>query len=244
MSVFASDDFEGRETGTEGQRKAAKYLTDYYSSLGFNPIEQPVPLVNKQILGGSITVGKEEHKLIDDFVLYPGIQINELTNTPMIFAGFGIKQGLTNDYSDINVEGKMVVVLDGAPKELEGSDWDNNLNLKRDLASEMGALGLVVLMKKENYKSFKGRMKFHLLRKTTHINNNKAGQGTTIPTFFLSENKADKWLSKARGLKTPSKCRDIANNTGVCPTGNLKTKWSHKIDKLHEEYNASNILAF
>ena len=240
LSVFASDEFEGRETGTRGQRKAAAYLTNYYSSLGFHPTEQDVPLVNNQILKGSVTIDKKELKLIDDFVLFPGIQTHELLDIPMVFAGYGISQGTYNNYENINVEGKVVVVLGGTPPKLAGGEWDNNLNLKRDLASEMGAVGLVVLMKKENYKSFKGRMKFYLLRKTTHINNKKTGEGTVIPTFFLSEKKADKWLSKARGLKTPSKCRLLV----VCPTGNLKTKWSHNIDKTHEEYNASNVLAF
>ena len=236
LSVFASDEFEGRETGTRGQRKAAAYLMEYYTSLGLSPFEQDVPLVDNQILGGSVTVGKKDYKLIDDFVLFPGIQTHELQNVPMVFAGFGIN----NDYKNINVEGKVVVVLNGTPPKLAGGEWDKNLNLKRELAHEMGAVGLVVLMKKEKYKSFKGRMKFRLLRKTTHINNNKTGEGTAIPTFFLSEKTADKWLSKARGLTTPSKCRLEV----VCPTGNLKTTWSHNIDKLHEEYNASNVLAF
>ena len=240
LSVFASDDFEGRETGTEGQRKAAKYLVEYYTSLGLNPTEQSVPLVNNQILEGSITVNKKELNLIDDFVLYPGIQAIEQQNIPMVFAGYGIAEGDNDDYKNIVAEGKVVVVLNGTPTELEGTEWDNNPNLKRDLASEMGAVGIVVLMKKENYKKFKSRMKLHLFRKTTHINNNKEGSGTVIPTFFLSENKADKWLTKSRGLQTPSKCRSAA----TCPTGNLKAKWSHKIEKLHEEYTASNILAF
>lgn len=33
LTVFSSDEFEGRETGTQGQKKAANYLKNYYSSL-------------------------------------------------------------------------------------------------------------------------------------------------------------------------------------------------------------------
>ncbi len=33
LTVFSSDEFEGRETGTEGQKKAANYLKNFYSSL-------------------------------------------------------------------------------------------------------------------------------------------------------------------------------------------------------------------
>jgi Zn-dependent M28 family amino/carboxypeptidase len=33
LYTFSSDEFEGRDTGMEGQKKAAQYLKDYYSSL-------------------------------------------------------------------------------------------------------------------------------------------------------------------------------------------------------------------
>ncbi|QSS97224.1 M28 family metallopeptidase [Psychroflexus sp. ALD_RP9] len=36
LTVFSSDDFGGRETGTEGQKKAANYLKDFYISLNIS----------------------------------------------------------------------------------------------------------------------------------------------------------------------------------------------------------------
>jgi Zn-dependent M28 family amino/carboxypeptidase len=36
LYIFASDEFEGRKTGEEGQKKAAKYLVDYYKSLNIS----------------------------------------------------------------------------------------------------------------------------------------------------------------------------------------------------------------
>ena len=64
LSILSSDGFEGRETGEVGQRKAASYLEAYYGSLGFEPCNngsffQMVPLVNTQIKGGSMMVGKD-----------------------------------------------------------------------------------------------------------------------------------------------------------------------------------------
>ncbi len=40
LFVFASDEFEGRETGKEGQKKAAEYLKNFYQSIGVaGPLE-------------------------------------------------------------------------------------------------------------------------------------------------------------------------------------------------------------
>ena len=39
LTVLASDEFEGRETGTEGQKKASRFLEDFYQEIG---LEGPV----------------------------------------------------------------------------------------------------------------------------------------------------------------------------------------------------------
>ena len=115
LKVFSSDDFEGRETGTRGQRKAADYLVEYYKSLGFEPYDgenytQMVPLINSQLSEGVINVGEKDYKLLDDFLLYPGIQVESLDNKPMVFAGLGITEGDWDDYSNIDVKDKIVVL--------------------------------------------------------------------------------------------------------------------------------------
>src|SRR5438309_624602 len=37
LSVIASDDMQGRETGTEGQRKAAAYIAGQFEQFGLKP---------------------------------------------------------------------------------------------------------------------------------------------------------------------------------------------------------------
>lgn len=49
LYIFAGDEMQGRMTGSEGQKKAAKYLTDFYASQGIpgpvnaNDYSQPIP---------------------------------------------------------------------------------------------------------------------------------------------------------------------------------------------------------
>ena len=37
LIIYSSDDFEGRDTGSKGQRKAVKYLREQYKSIGVEP---------------------------------------------------------------------------------------------------------------------------------------------------------------------------------------------------------------
>ena len=49
LTIVASDEMEGRDTGTEGQKKAGRYIIDHYKSLGIpfptgaNTYYQPIP---------------------------------------------------------------------------------------------------------------------------------------------------------------------------------------------------------
>ena len=39
LNVLASDEYEGRETGKEGQKKAAKYIAEQFKSSGIPPMK-------------------------------------------------------------------------------------------------------------------------------------------------------------------------------------------------------------
>ena len=122
LKVFASDEFEGRETGTRGQRMAADYLVDYYSSLGFEPYDgenytQMVPLINSQITGGTITVGESQLNILDDFFFTQVYKLEALDDKSLVFAGYGIQEDGWDDYAGLDVKGKAVVVLSGDSRE-------------------------------------------------------------------------------------------------------------------------------
>ena len=249
LSVFASDEFEGRETGTRGQRKAADYLIEYYKSLGFDPYNgedytQMVPLINSQIIGGTIEVGGNELNLLDDFLLYPGIQVESLNEVPLVFSGFGIQEEDWDDYKNLDVEGKVVVVLSGDIREDGKTNWGQNTNKKRVLAEKLGASAFVVLMEDEDYGVFKGRMKFYMQRKSTSINRPKEGEGASIPTFFINELTVDSWFDGVKRKRTPKSFRQITKKKQKSFTADLGKTWNHSINKVREEFEAANVLAY
>ena len=248
LSVIASDGFEGRETGTRGADLTAAYLESYYINLGFKPYNgisytQPVPMINSQINGGTVSVGKNQHEIIDDFLVYPGIKEPVIKPSDMVFAGYGIINKEVNEYTGLDVKGKVVVVLSGDPRDDE-SVWANNTSKKREIADSLGAKVFVVLMKNNDYSTFKGRMKFYMMRKSTSLNRNKPGEGSAIPTFMLSDDSGDDWISSIKGIKSVSRTRSRAEKKGVCPTGEIKNQWSHNIEMFSKEFNGLNVLAY
>ena len=248
LSIIASDGFEGRETGTRGADLTAAYLESYYINLGFQPYDgrsftQQVPMINAQINGGTVAVGENQYNIVSDFLVYPGIEELTIDSSAMVFAGYGIINKTLNEYSGLDVKGKVVVVLSGDPRD-EESIWANNTSLKREIADSLGAKAFVVLMKDPDYTTFKGRMKFYMMRKSTALNRSKDGEGSIIPTFLLSDKSGDRWVSSIKGIKTVSKARSKAEKKGICPTGIIDHTWSHKINMGSHKFNGLNVLAY
>ena len=250
LSILASDEFEGRETGTRGAELSALYLENYYSKLGFEPYDgksytQDVPMLNSQIEGGTMDVAGVKLNIIENFLLYPGINKTSTKDMPMVFAGYGISGDgfIYDDYSNINVEGKCVVVLQG-DKRNKNTEIETNTTAKREIAESKGAAAFVVVMPNSDYATFKGRMKFYMMRKSTILNRSKEGEGASIPTFFIRESDADVWFNSTKKIKNCSKLNKRADKKGVISTGNLSCNFNYTIDVTREEFIGKNILAY
>lgn len=129
VGVLASDDFEGRKPGTPGEEKTLAYLVEQFRKLGLKPANgesflQQVPMV-ETIAGTDATLvfagpGKTLTLAYGkDMVIWSkrGLPQAELRRSELVFVGFGIvaPEYAWNDYADIDVHGKTVVVLANDP---------------------------------------------------------------------------------------------------------------------------------
>ena len=72
LSIFASDEFEGRETGKKGQKMAAEYLKNEFQKLGLVNVSDEGPYqtykLHKKVLGKRLLeINQTEFKIADDF---------------------------------------------------------------------------------------------------------------------------------------------------------------------------------
>src|SRR5690554_1008736 len=130
LRILASDEFEGRAPATPGEEKTVAYISEQFAAAGLEPAggdggwTQAVMLERTEIAGpvaASFTVGGETWQLTngDDIALeslHPDGNV-DLRDVPMVFAGYGVTApGLGwDDYADLDVAGKLVVVLVNDP---------------------------------------------------------------------------------------------------------------------------------
>ena len=157
LYTYASDEFEGRETGTKGLTIAINYLKEQYVNLEVPSAKtdgsyfQNVPL--KLIKTPEVTVNVEGQSFdyYQDFISLSGGESFYIYKD-IILVGYGITDDNYNDYESIDVTGKIVVAIGGEPKgkddnylvsgTTEISKWSNNrqeLSSKLNLAKERGA---------------------------------------------------------------------------------------------------------
>lgn len=161
LTIIASEQMEGRETGTEGQRRAAIYLANKFKEIGLkspaqleHPYEQKYLLYRDSIVRQSMSVGVKEFQAFSDFIMLTGSPLQaSVRNNEIVFAGYGIDDANYSDYKNRNVKGKVVVILTGEPR-VDGnylvsgtarpSVWGSSLNRKIDAAMKHGAAAIIL----------------------------------------------------------------------------------------------------
>ncbi len=157
VEYLASDEMEGRAPGSEGNQKAANFLANLFKEYGLKPLGddyfQEFTVTTKvQLAEGNSAVLRhngEEYNW-ETGVQYIPLAFSESASAKgeLIFAGYGISaadEGY-DDYQDLDVKDKFVIVFRGSP------DSDNPhgklanfapLHHKVRTAKEKGAVGII-----------------------------------------------------------------------------------------------------
>lgn len=124
VRYLASPELKGRATGSPGLEKAAHYIAAQFRSFGLSPTELPFPVALGAHLGNKnhlkFKEANESRTLTSgkDFLPLNFSASGEL-HASVVFAGFGVtdKKADYDDYQDIDVTGKFVLILRHEPKE-------------------------------------------------------------------------------------------------------------------------------
>jgi hypothetical protein len=130
VKVLSSDEYEGRAPGTKGEDLSVKYIQDQFKKLNLKPgnpdgtYVQKVPLVGilgKQAKPLTFSKGpqKQTLKWADDVVAWTKHVADgaSIDNTDVVFAGYGVEapEYNWNDFKDVDVKGKTIIVLVNDP---------------------------------------------------------------------------------------------------------------------------------
>ncbi len=166
LDYLGSDLFKGRATGTTGGNLAAKYLAEEFSKSGLLPAAnngtfyQYIPMHGYIVDKNSIMLLESNNK-VDSLLLNKDFVAFQITDDftggktyNTVFVGYGINapEYDYNDYLNIDVEGKIVVILEGEPISNDISFFDGNkateyslLEVKLKTALSKGAAGCIII---------------------------------------------------------------------------------------------------
>ncbi|MEN8176105.1 MAG: M28 family peptidase [Pseudomonadota bacterium] len=165
---LASEEMEGRLTGTPGERRATAYVASVFEQLGLEPAGdgggyfQSFPFTAGVSLGADNSLslmtggGRLEARLDEDWRPLAFSSTGETPAAGVVFAGYGIVapgvEGVPDydSFGELDVAGKWVMVLRFQPESVP-PEWRRHLIHYSDLpykaavAKRKGALGLMVL---------------------------------------------------------------------------------------------------
>jgi len=150
---LAAPGMKGRKTGFEGGRLIEEYLQSKLGELGLDPMDRDGIYLQNFTFGATqveppigLTVGGEATVYGKDFVdlLYTGAGTVE---GEVVFVGYGIraKDRGWDDYEGVDVKGKVVLAIRGAPAARDAEfAQERQIGWKTALAADLGAAAFLI----------------------------------------------------------------------------------------------------
>ncbi|MGQ8364165.1 M28 family metallopeptidase [Glaciecola sp. 1036] len=161
MNFLADDLLEGRDTGSRGAELAALYIASEFKKYGLTPgagndsFFQRVTFRKALLVqeSPSLTFSGEQTLALDypsDYIVGPSAaRVDSKVNAELVFVGYGIvaPEFEHNDYADLDVEDKVVVMLSGKPASFPSEEGAHvaSGSQKSKYAVERGAIGIITL---------------------------------------------------------------------------------------------------
>ncbi|HEV2690970.1 MAG TPA: M28 family peptidase [Bryobacteraceae bacterium] len=125
VQVIAADNMEGRDTGSEGYRRAARYVVEQFERGGLKPAGvsgyyQPVPLRALRADKSTIVLmsgdKSQDLRMNHQITMTPRLGLPSQIQAAMVFAGSAVSEA---DLAGLEAKGKIVVVFGGTQTAAE-----------------------------------------------------------------------------------------------------------------------------
>jgi Zn-dependent M28 family amino/carboxypeptidase len=156
VEFLANDGMKGRDTGSPEHRKAAEYIADHFKTAGLKPggtkgYFQPVPFRSRRIVEAQSSLslvrsGNAEPVVLGDEATFSmRIEPAPLVEAPLVFAGYGLQvpEAKHDDLAGLDLKGKIVVLLTGAPSGIPGPLLAHYQNIRWEYLKKTGAVGTI-----------------------------------------------------------------------------------------------------
>jgi Zn-dependent M28 family amino/carboxypeptidase len=161
VKVLADDNMEGRNTGSEGLKRAEAYVVEQVKAEGLQPagtdgFYQLVKFISRRILESDSSLalfhGDKSNPLSFEIDAYFSNRFPQApkVDAPLVFVGWGldIPEKGYNDLQGLDLKGKVAVFLSGgSPSEIPGplSAHYNSIKERWSALKKAGAIGIILI---------------------------------------------------------------------------------------------------
>ena len=190
LKIISSDEFEGRETTTIGQKKAAAYIKNHFiktnikSAFNDTGYFQSFPVDVLDFSNVELFYNNVKLNFTKDFYPYGNPINSDYDNVPIINVGYGISSNDINEYIGKNTKGNAVLVKQGLPPGKTLNKKEGNWRRKVQSASKNGAIAVVFV--KSDYATSDLRIKEYLKNPHMQLHGNQKSKAQ-IPVFVVDE---------------------------------------------------------
>lgn len=259
LYALTSKEFEGRETGQPGQKKASEFISGQFKAMGLpkvgdrNTYFQFIALQNESWSEIGMTIGDTKVQNRKDFFVIPAFNPdNPMINIKEVaFVGYGVETDKYSDYGKTNVKGKAVLFYNGEPMGSNGkslitgsesrSEWALNWRKKVRLAKEKGAV-MAFIVDPNFSESVKANRKMLSTYGWQPVATDVVPTENYINNAFISQETANLIFGK-KAQKAEAALEDLRNGKDFKPIV-IKQKIAAKLDKENRKIEGANVIGF
>jgi len=217
LSVLASDEYEGRETGAKGNRMSAAYIANQFKDMGLpaigedNSYFQGIAFNKTSWKKNLINIGGKEYKHLWEYLSFASLNEHQpyLKPDEVIFLGYGIHDPKYSDYKNHNLKDKIIIINQGEPVDNQGhsritgsakmSEWSKDVFNKLKIAKEKGVKHVFIIEK--DIQKFLGENRKFLVSPNLELGDGKFISGFANHTYISTNIAKDMIGRKARKMK-------------------------------------------
>lgn len=258
LSILASDEYEGRETGTPGNEKAAAYIAKQLKEMGIPPLQstgdyfQPVNFSWQQWKDIGLTINGKSYRHLWDFISFPHLNQDRPTFSAdeIVFLGYGIDDTRYSDYKGVDVKDKVIMIYKGEPVNKNGksqitdskelSPWSSDIGLKIKVAQEKGVKQVLVI--ENEIQKMQSENRRYLVGPYVSLEDGQKSYYGETNTIYISTNIAKAIMGDR--FKKVIKARKKMQKKGKAKSINLDVAINVKQKKGVRSLAGHNVLGF
>ena len=258
LEVLASDEFEGRETGQPGQKKAAAYIQARFKEFGYAPIEQldgysqSFGLLMTYPDTVNLIIDTDSLRFLKDMYYFPAFGDMVINAENLLYLGYGITDENYDDYANIEVGGRVLLISSGEPRSKQNksridktktsTSWTADWSKKIELAERKGVKALLII--DDNFSSSVVQYSRYLKRPSISVENRKEDEKSEMPVIYITSKMANRILYKAGIKKGHKHLEKTIDKKGKPVAQELNFPVKIEVRKNKENLVSDNVLAY